>query len=167
MKPPRSTASSLRAERFDADGIGAAWRRMRELVPPAPPFGFGAATPPWGFAVASPRREYLCLRFELPAQAPLEPPLRAWQAGEGWHLRARYHGSTAGLFGLMNWLFGVHLTAASLRWRFAPVITRFDDRVWTATSFRDSCCDVFVPVKPLGGSLLVDHDAPGKRAGSR
>ncbi len=144
-------AASLKADRFDATAIGAAWKTMLGLVGTTAPFELAAATPPWGFAVPNARREYLCLRVGLPKAARVKPPLQAWHADAGWHLRVHYEGHTAGLFDLMDWLFASYLPAAALRWRFAPVITLFDDRVWHATGFRESRCDVHVPVTSIGG----------------
>lgn len=149
------SAVSLRAASFSPDAIADAWRRMFGLVPPAEPWELGAATSPWGFAVQTSRREYRCLHLGVGGRPSIVPPLEPWRASAGWHARMRFHGSHAALQSAMDWMFGAWLPASALRWRFAPVITLFDNRVWRATAFREALCDVHVPIRSLGRGVYA------------
>jgi len=73
----------------------------------------------------------------------------------GWHARVRYRGSHAGLQDVMDWIFGTWLGASSLRWRFAPVVTLFDPRVWRASRFEEALCQIHVPVQSLARGVYA------------
>jgi Helix-turn-helix domain len=153
-------ATSLRAKTFDTKEIEAAWRAFGKLASSKQRWVFGAATPPWGFCGAAKNREYRCLRFEPRRNRELGPPLEAWNAPAAWHMRFVYEGTTCGLDALMQWIFSEWLPGSGLRWRFAPVVTVFDNDVWAASAFQATHAQVHVPVSNLGLGLYEHSRQP-------
>lgn len=146
---PLSSRVTVVAERFDDAAIAEAWRRLYALESQAGAWELAAASPPWGFTLPGRPREYRCIRLGFTGKPP--PGFSPWRMQAGWFARFRYEGPMAGIHGLMAWIFRDWLPGSALRWRFAPVVTRFDPSVWHASRFERSRCEVHVPVQSLGG----------------
>jgi AraC-like DNA-binding protein len=157
-------AISLPVKPFDAQAIEAGWRAFFEIAPSSERWAFGAATPPWGFSGASANREYRCLRFAEHKCRTTLPPLEAWEASAGWCVRFVYEGATLEIDAFMHWVFTEWLPRSGLRWRFAPVVSRFDNDVWRRSAFEATHAQIFIPVTNLGSGFYEASVATPRRA---
>lgn len=150
---PLASRATVLAARFDGPAIAEAWRTLARLDPPDTPWQPAAATAPWGFTVPGRPREYRCIHLGAArGRVGRAPGLSPWSMRAGWFARFTHEGPTAAIDPLMEWIFRAWLPASRLRWRFAPVITRFDPGVWRSSHYQRSRCDVHVPVTSIGSA---------------